>query len=600
MSSSRYTGSLSESPAYHSVERLRKAVASPSHKTLVIFAMKHDYVPPGKYRARLVGRRTDRDGKTAAIELTFEVIDRHLAGRRVAGKFWNRNLVLRANDLTKDQLVDIDVAVRRSQRGKAYVNVIDFRPAGKPTAVTFVNGICSDDCENDHAVRYEYGPAALCTDLDLPELEWELHERDAEGIQVDGLPLPLLDSFTLRELNRLIVRGPQVAPSPQDHACGDGCGGYSEDALRFAATHGVGILVTGNTAGPWQLVPLDETFARFARADSSVGLHLPARLSVFQYSEDLQSYYSAHGGSVTGYRGVTWARWCIVELNGSDGLMGVLETCRRLVTALGRLGLPEEQILVFYSGDRGVSVMFPSGIAGAVPEPNFEFALGQFCQVIVDQATLMLGKVPAPGKPDPADDPGWCEPIDWSVYKPNAMFRAPNTLHEGTGLFKVRIQHDELFARDETGIRLLAKQPRPFEPPSWQTCPKEPLNELWGYALAVAHSRPWAIEQTIGRGSWVYADTFDFMHNGAPKPTGNMRLFRAAVNLLQVGCPRHAVYQLLSPAALMSGLSPAAVDRQLKGAVRYMRKPRQVVMDAAFTPQWSQRDSQNAGDGVSS
>jgi hypothetical protein len=350
-------------------------------------------------------------------------------------------------------------------------------------------------------------------------------------------------------------------------------------------------------------VPIDETFARFARADSTLGLHLPAQLSVFQYSDDLQTYHSAHGGSVEGYRGITWARWCVVDFNGDECLSDVLETVRRFVAAIGRLGVPEEQILVFYSGDRGLSVMFPSGIAGTVPQTNFEFALGQFCQVIVDQVTIVLSEEPAPGGADPVSDPGWHEPIDWRVYGPNAMFRAPNTQHEVTGLFKVRLHWDELFDLDVAGIRLLANGPRPFEPPSWHASPNETLCDLWKYAAAVADSRPFAINQTLDRGVWVYADTFDFMHNGAPEPVGKKRLFRAAVNLLQVGCSRQAAYQLLSPAALMSGMSVAEATRQLEGAIRYMRKPRQVVLDAAFTPHWqtpNHPDDSSNGNGTNS
>jgi hypothetical protein len=53
----------------------------------------------------------------------------------------------------------------------------------------------------------------------------------------------------------------------------------------------------------------------------------------------------------------------------------------------------------------------------------------------------------------------------------------------------------------------------------------------------------------------------------------------------------------------MSGMSVAEATRQLEGAIRYMRKPRQVVLDAAFTPHWqtpNHADDSSNGNGTNS
>jgi len=139
---------------------------------------------------------------------------------------------------------------------------------------------------------------------------------------------------------------------------------------------------------------------------------------------------------------------------------------------------------------------------------------------------------------------------------------------------------------DAEAIQALATAPRPFEVGMQAGVRPQAadvlLSELWRYAVAVADSRSFAVEQVVDRGSWVFADTFDYMHNGAPEQTRVPRLFRAALNLLQVGCPRSAVYQLLSPASLMSGLAPTEVARQLEGAIRFMQRPRSITVAAGF------------------
>lgn len=555
--------------------------------------MKHAHLPAGTYRARVKSRRTINNRGSHAVELTFACTAKHLAGRVVSGRFWGHVLVARALALQQDQLVDVDVSTQQSSRGKRFTVVKDFRPAGNPTVVSFVSGICTGPTGGSGTVHHEFGPAAVVTEHDQAELDAGMRELRERGIEPP--PLPILDSEVLANMNGLIVAGPKPVETHGDESQ------FHAHADRFAADCSRSMLRVGGEKGLRTLVAADEVFARYARVEPSVQPESPAHLSVFEYTADLVLYQQAHGGSVAGYRGITWGRRCVVDFDGPNGLTDVLRPARHFVTALVRLGIPHEQILTFFSGNRGVHVMFPSGVAGMAPQTNFEFATGQFCQVIADQATIMLspptatrpsgagsnatqsGRTPADGW-DPRDDSMWHEAIDWNMYKPNAMLRAPNTRHEETGLYKVLLTLDELHSLDVDAIRQLAASPRPFEPPAWQSAPLDVLCHLWSYAVAFANSRTYAVTQSVDNGSWVYGDTFDFMRNGAPELTRAKRLFRAAVNLLQVGCSRGAVYQLLSPAALMCGLSPTEIARQIDGAVSYMRKPRPVRLDAGFAP----------------
>lgn len=560
--------------------------------------MKHAYLPAGRYNARVTKRKTSQaKGGLPTVELTFEVTGTPFAGRSVTGRFCGNVMLERAAVLREKQEVDIDVVLRRDKRGRRFSTVKDFRRAGQPTVVMYVNGVCTTNPANPRQPRCEFGPVSVCTERDHKSLERDRREFLEMGIELP--PMPLLDSATLDAITLAISdeRGP--AETLQK----------AVDSPSFADVYGWSMLVLGGKAGRRMLVAADETFARYARAEKGLRLEAPAHISVFQYSDDLALHQDANAGSVAGYRGIVWGRWFVIELDDHESTTLRLDACRNLVKALQRLGLTDDQIMVFFSGNTGMHVMFPTMVAGTVPRTNYEYACGHFCQMLIDQATRVLAP-PPPWKPsspfshvidemdqgvfagsglgkqcyDPRSEPTWHEPIDWNMYKPNAMLRAPNTRHEASGLYKIRLDIDELMMLDAEAIRRLAATPRPFEAAGWLVGADADLADFWQYATEVADTRPYAIAQVIDQGNWVFADTFDFLHNGAPEGTRAKRVFRAAVNLLQIGCSREAVYQLLSPAALMSGMTPAETRHQLEGAVRYIQKARPPRRDAVFTP----------------
>lgn len=561
--------------------------------------MKRSHLPAGEYTARVTKRQT-RTGTpgSACVELTFKVTTEPFAGRTVAATFHSHVMVERALSLRQNQAVRISVVVRRDQRGRQFAAVKDFRPEGQPSVVMYVNGLCKTNPTNPRQPPIEFGPVGVFTERDSESVEHEVQEYLEMGVELP--PIPLLDTAAFDAVNESITdeHEPRTVLS------------QSADKPAFGTSYAWSLLVVGGKAGEQSLCDADEVFARYARADADLRLDVPTHISVFQHSDDLALYERAHEGSVAGYHGIVWGRWFVVELDDQDGTTLRLDTCRNLVTALVRLGVAAEQILVFFSGSTGLQVMFPTMIAGTVPQTNYEYACGHVCQMLVDQATRLLAPPPPPrrscGVVPPLNDglsagpvvdsggtkprydarnaPAWHEPIDWNLYKPNAMVRAPNTRHEASGLYKIRLTAEEVSTLDAGVIRQLAVSPRPFEPPGWLTVENGNLIDFWRYAAAVADSRPFAMAQVIDKGTWVYADTFDLMHNGAPEGTRSIRVFRAAVNLLQVGCSREAVYQLLSPAALMSGMPPGDVKHQLEGAVRYLRKTRAVRRDAGAVP----------------
>jgi hypothetical protein len=66
--------------------------------------------------------------------------------------------------------------------------------------------------------------------------------------------------------------------------------------------------------------------------------------------------------------------------------------------------------------------------------------------------------------------------------------------------------------------------------------------------------------------------TLAFIRDGAAEGDRHRRLFSAAANLAEFGCPPDLAAELLTEAALDSGLSPAEVRRQIECGLTHTQK----------------------------
>lgn len=156
--------------------------------------------------------------------------------------------------------------------------------------------------------------------------------------------------------------------------------------------------------------------------------------------------------------------------------------------------------------------------------------------------------------------------VDESVYARVQPLRLPNSRHPGTGLFKVRVGLDELMGLSADGIRRLAAAPRPFDPPAVRV--GDLIGELshdWERsAAAVGRRAADAADRAAGGGPGrLNRLTLEFVAGGFDFGSRHRRLYSAARNLAEFGCPPRLAYALLMPAALDTGLTPADAGRQI-------------------------------------
>lgn len=470
-------------------------------------------LPFGEYQCRVLGRQSiqvpSASGEArSTLELHVIVSSGPHSGHQLSFRVWGEGKTQRARSLRRDEPLIVNVAHVRLESGAIVHRVVDFRT---PSAACVLD---DSGCGATTTATDE----ACSGGLPLVQSAPDLHDR-LRGALTDTStePAPVVTT----------------APCP-----------------AFAAEFATGFHWLGAKSGQRSLIDYKHVFEQHAAMAATVHAGAPGFLSLCQYSCDIEAHAKAHGGSLAGYRGCSWARWLAIDLDGDRtdaGLNRVIDESVRVTGALVALGVPAESILVFFSGGRGIHIMWPSSVVGASPVDGFEMIAGRVCQTIAD----LVGVA-----------------IDMNVYKPLAALRAPNTRHEESGLYKIALALDELATLDAAGIRELSRAPRPFVVPAWSFSPVPLLQGLWAWAsqaAVVVRRKATAVASGDRR---IFGDTFDLMVHGAADGSRGMRFFKAAMNLLDFGCPEPLLHALLEPAARLSGYPQNEFASQIDGALK--------------------------------
>jgi hypothetical protein len=307
---------------------------------------------------------------------------------------------------------------------------------------------------------------------------------------------------------------------------------------------GFGFRVLGPVTSRRRLIDFDAAFAAYAECDDKAEVSREAYLSAFTFGEDFGRHLT-ETGSTSGYGGPCWSSWLWFDLDGQD-LDATLGEARRLARGiLDRYRtLDDDDLLLFFSGSKGVHGGLPITWE-APPTAIFNRVARRFAEAIAASVGVT---------------------IDTSVYDKVRLFRAPNSRHAKTGLYKRRLTLHELLHLDAAGVRQLAAAPEPFHVPvvtavdpqaaaDWQAAVHAVENEITARVQrqqAVANGTP-----HLNR--W----TLEFIREGALVGDRHRMLFSAAANLAEFGCPPALAHALLTEVALDCGLPPADVRRQI-------------------------------------
>jgi hypothetical protein len=319
---------------------------------------------------------------------------------------------------------------------------------------------------------------------------------------------------------------------------------------------GYGFRVVGHRSGRRRLVDWRAAYAAYAECDSRACPEREAYLSHFVFGRDFADYLEREG-TEKGYNGPCGADWLYWDIDRPDDLALALRDARRLAGAiLDRFReLDDDDLLIFLSGAKGLHVGIPTAWHPE-PSPHFNSIAKVFCFRLAEEATLA---------------------IDGSIYSKSRLFRAPNSRHPTTGLFKRRLTLDELTHLKIEAVVELARHPEPFKIPSGPALCLSAADD-WDKARRVVERQ--VERHRVPRDGNVELTAFlkRFIRDGElDKDRRAVSTFRAAAELsefyMSYGFEALA-HALLVDAALDSGLSPSEAKRQIDCGLAHGRRPK--------------------------
>jgi hypothetical protein len=318
-----------------------------------------------------------------------------------------------------------------------------------------------------------------------------------------------------------------------------------------------GFRIVGGVDGPRQLVDYERAYQAYADCALAAGVEQESFLSAFQFGEDFRQQLET-ARSTKGFRGECWTRRLPFDIDREGDLQSAFNDARRLAASLldRYPQLDEEQLLLFFSGGKGFNIELPLSLCGPLPaSPEFHRVGRALASELAMAAEVK---------------------IDTSVYTKVQPLRAPNSRHGKSGLHKRCLKYDELMHLSVGAILKLAETPEAFEVPD-DSRPDDRAVADWAAAQKATASRGAPVATSGGKERRLNRETLEFIREGASPGERAIRLFRAAANLGELGCPLELAVALLDESARNLGLAPREIRRQIECGLAYAR-------DAAVEP----------------
>lgn len=313
-----------------------------------------------------------------------------------------------------------------------------------------------------------------------------------------------------------------------------------------------GFRIVGACTEQRRLVDWRAAFSGYASCDTRAELHRESYLSAFTFGEDFSKHLDATG-STKGFDGICGADYIWWDLDRADLEIARRDAARLSLFITERYAINDGTLLAFFSGSKGFHIGIGTSLFGAKSSPVFHRVARRLAVALAEAAEVE---------------------IDVGVYDKVRAFRAPNSRHGNTGLHKRALSLDELTQLSIERIRELAQEPLAFDlPPIAEVCDRAVAD--WQEAAQRVDIEAVAIRdrRTTGNGvTQLNRQTLDFIRQGAGPGERHRLLFSAAANLAEFGCPVELAHQLLTEAALDSGLSPNETRRQIDCGLNHKPK----------------------------
>ena len=319
------------------------------------------------------------------------------------------------------------------------------------------------------------------------------------------------------------------------------------------ATHPYGFRIVGPCTGDRRRVDAGTAFRAYCQCDARANVEAEAYLSAFQFAGDFAEHL-ARTGSPAGFTGSTWSPFVWLDVDRDEAAGGVaraLADTKRLVDTLDeRFGVPRGVLMPFVSGGKGMHLGIPTALWAPTASADFHAVARQFAETVAGAAGIA---------------------VDVGVFDRVRAFRAPNSKHPKSGLHKRYVPVEILDTVTVNGVLGMARAPEPFDVPSSDSVESaDMLVAVWDAAgRAVAEKTAAAEQRRVeiangDRAATLNRKTRAFLAGEVEVGERHPRLYSAAANLAELGCPLPAVRALLTEPALDTGLPPKDVARQIE------------------------------------
>ena len=204
-----------------------------------------------------------------------------------------------------------------------------------------------------------------------------------------------------------------------------------------------------------RIVDYSRVFHAYCHADPAAHPEIPAYLSAFTFPSEFRQHLEKTGSTADyhGSVGIPSIKW---DVDRDGNLDVALRDTRKLSSFLvDRFRLDVDELLIGFSGSKGFHVELLVDWPEAASS-HANVTTRRFCEQVVSEINIT---------------------IDTNVYDKVRLFRAWNTRHPKTGLYKVRVGLDVLLVSNIEFIMKLAVEPIPFDPPTPSSAPS--LQAAW-------------------------------------------------------------------------------------------------------------------------
>lgn len=171
--------------------------------------------------------------------------------------------------------------------------------------------------------------------------------------------------------------------------------------------------------------------------------------------------YVANSKTVSGYKGIGYMPYFPIDFDGT--IASSQEQVINFTEYLAIEGVPVDNFLYYFSGNKGFHVLIPNSMIQSFPSESISQTMKNFADLLLDNIIF-----------------------DPSIYNHIRLFRLKNSLNAKSGLYKIALTYKEILTLTPDDITKLATEKRYIDVPRYSGNAVQFLQSIWQQALTMS------------------------------------------------------------------------------------------------------------------